>query len=126
MVRGEALFDKHYHKALVSNRVYAEHDIDGAFECEKMCLDHGANCVAANVYYHSARRYSCELINELATNYHSDLLCKNKYGKFLRKQGKCLYWCILSLRRSFPQSMMVPATNDFCWTKILTKLSRLK
>jgi hypothetical protein len=83
-IYGRPEYAKYHNKALDGSTVYAVHKIQKIFECEVICSDHGAQCVAANMYYYGTGSYGCELIKRLPDNL---MLIDNKMGKTMTKIG---------------------------------------
>jgi hypothetical protein len=87
--RAENLFAKHYNKKIVS-QITTTHPVKGALYCEKLCLEMGGRCNAANVIYVDGT-YVCEIMADFSYTEVQvrDLLVPNPRGKLIIKQGRC-------------------------------------
>ena len=86
--QAESLFKKHYNKKVPSTQVASSHAVKGVLYCEKLCLDMGGACAAANVIETNGR-YVCEVMEAFS---YSDanlkgIMVNNPRGKLIIKQG---------------------------------------
>ena len=54
------LFEKHHNKK-ISGNIAASYPVEGALDCEKLCLEMEDACAAVNVIY-TNRRYVCDVM----------------------------------------------------------------
>ena len=84
-VKAIKLFEKH-HQNMVKRRITASYPVEGALDCEKLCLEMEDSCAAVNVIY-TNRRYVCDVMTELPYNDEGvpKLVTSNTKGKLIDK-----------------------------------------
>jgi hypothetical protein len=88
-IQATPLFKKH-HKIVWD--IISTHAVKGVFYCEKLCLDMGDTCRAANVVATDGK-YTCEVMETFSYNEDQvqDLMISNPRGKLIIKQGMYIF-----------------------------------
>ena len=83
------LFEKHHNKKISGHKI-ATYPVQGALDCEKLCLEMEESCAAVNVIY-TNRRYVCDIMASLPHSGQDEekVMTSNPKGKLIIKTGEC-------------------------------------